>query len=129
MIGSQATKTVESCGVWKAPYNNTWEIETYPSVLKVLNTIEEKILRYETGLQFLNCFKSKKSNRIYQGENPDIQDAFRCALAADLFQNERSSLHGPKEFFPASEGWICFPKDVNEQKYYECLKKIQRNLN
>ncbi|KQA97545.1 hypothetical protein CGT92_15215 [Vibrio metoecus] len=109
MIGSQATKglhflrkfgfTPSPSGVWQLSQNNCqhWALESYPTVLKTSNTVQQYIeqLRSQTGFNIWH---------------QDIQDAAYCAIAALLYQQLPNTMATPTKDV-ITEGWIYVPKE------------------
>lgn len=92
MIGSQSTKaihfiskfecSVESVGVWKTNNKRLTVIETYPAV---------------------NIFEIPAE---VDHQHKDINDAFKCAYIAKIFDQDRSKLYSPLSDVSEREGWI-----------------------
>lgn len=92
MIGSQSTKalhfiskfecSVESVGIWKTNNKRLTVIETYPAV----NIVEVPV--------------------ELDGQHKDINDAFKCAYIAKVFDQDRSKLYSPISDVSEKEGWI-----------------------
>lgn len=92
MIGSQSTKAihfiskfecyVESVGIWKTNNKRLTVIETYPAVniVEVLAELDD--------------------------QHKDINDAFKCAYIAKVFDQDRSKLYSPINDVSEKEGWI-----------------------
>lgn len=92
MIGSQSTKaihfiskfecSVESVGIWKTGNKRLTVIETYPAVNNVDVPAE------------------------LDDQHTDINDAFKCAYIAKVFDQDRSKLYSPINDVSEKEGWI-----------------------
>ena len=111
MIGSQSTKgmhalakfannELERTGVWKAKEGEIFFIETYPAV-------QEKI-----NMANLDAVLSEKIPAIGISKRLDIVDAYKCAVIAYEFDNdkEREIFHQPEKDIPIAEGWIWAKK-------------------
>lgn len=92
MIGSQSTKGIhflskfachiESLGVWQSNDKRLTVIETYPSA----NSIEIP--------------------DVLKDQHVDIEDAYKCAAIAQVFDIEKKKLYPPLEDIWEKEGWI-----------------------
>src|SRR5690606_11326695 len=102
MIGSQSTKamhfiskfgcSVVSVGVWKTNNKRLTVIETYPTV---------NIVEVPAELD---------------DQHKDINDAFKCAYIAKIFDQDRSKLYYPLSDVLEQEGWIwVISKKVNSE--------------
>lgn len=106
MIGSQATKglhalakfapRVLSCGVW-GDGEGLQVIEAYPSPCRHSNRIHALAEPYSNHATL---------------NHSDKQDALTCALVANLFATDRTSLIPPEPTTPVGEGWIWIPRDA-----------------
>lgn len=92
MIGSQSTKAIhfiskfkcfiESVGIWKSTNKRLTVIETYPAA---------NIVEVPAELN---------------DHHKDINDAFKCAYIAKIFDQDRSKLYSPISDVLEKEGWI-----------------------
>lgn len=92
MIGSQSTKAIhfiskfkcfiESVGIWKTNNKRLTVIETYPAV-NIVDVPAE-----------------------LDDQHKDINDAFKCAYIAKIFDQDRSRLYSPLSDVLEKEGWI-----------------------
>jgi hypothetical protein len=93
MIGAQSTKgihviskfarKISEIGVWQDADKKLRIIETYPALHKEMKIPMEKI-------------------------NSDVEDAYRCACIAEVFDKNKNLLHLPSPSVPEKEGWIWF---------------------
>jgi hypothetical protein len=93
MIGAQATKgihflskfapEIESVGIWKSKDEKLTVIETYPAVNKHIEILD-----------------------ILNSENQDIQDAYKCAVIAKQFEDNKLVFYPPLDAIHEKEGWI-----------------------
>ncbi|GIA88964.1 hypothetical protein FXF02_03605 [Vibrio cholerae] len=107
MIGSQATKglhflrkfgfTPSPSGVWQLnPSSQHHALESYPTVLKTSNTVQQYI-------------EQLRSQTDFNSWHQDIQDAGYCAIAALLYHQQPNTMAPPTEDV-TTEGWIYVPK-------------------
>lgn len=92
MIGSQSTKgihfiskyaaNISSIGIWKSDDKRMTVIETYPS--KEENDVPEAFVTWKM----------------------DLQDAYKCAVLAEVFDNNNDKLYQPLKDIWEREGWI-----------------------
>lgn len=119
MIGSQATKglhllrkfgfTPSSSGVWLLNPSSQNQcqhraLESYPTVLKTSNTVQQYIEQLRSQTDFNNWHQ-------------DNQDAAYCAIAALLYHQQPNTMATPTEDV-ITEGWIYVPK--------ECLGDVRK---
>lgn len=99
MIGAQATKgihflskfapEIESVGIWKSKDEKLTVIETYPAVNKHIEILD-----------------------ILNSENQDIQDAYKCAVIAKQFEENKLVFYPPLDAIHEKEGWIWVLKKI-----------------
>ena len=92
MIGSQSTKgihfiskfarKIESLGVWRSDNELMTVIETYPSANEIVVP------------------------KLLSTEHNDVKDAYKCAVIAQVFDNENERLYQPLNDIWEREGWI-----------------------
>jgi predicted nuclease with RNAse H fold len=122
MIGSQATKglhllrkfgfTPSPNGIWQLNQSSQSSqnqcqhhaLESYPTVLKTSNTVQQYIQQLSSQTNFNNWHQ-------------DIQDAAYCAIAALLYQQQPNTMATPTDDV-TTEGWIYVPK--------ECLTCVRK---
>lgn len=118
MIGAQATKGIhflnhfelerESLGVWKK--DGLTAIEAYPST--VLDHEKELIDAFATKAN-LSLAKTETLSPAKQ----DRFDAYKCALVAMDYAEDKDSLIPPEGEIDVNEGWIWTKKIINKEAH------------
>lgn len=113
MIGAQATKGIHflnhfkleraSLGVWGK--DNLTVIEAYPATVKNSNLS----LSDDSATIFKSSLRELEAGNLSPAKQ-DRFDAYKCAVVAKAFVEEKDSLIAPEGKIDASEGWIWTKK-------------------